>query len=186
MPKGRAGPFPSLEHTHSHFSTDGNVQSGLPKEKGVSSVSRMSTLTKTKAAPLLLSLYSCLWCMSSKWFWHVRTWTAFFIWNFSLTGTKTTGLLGISKVRRQGLQTARLYYQHALSGQRMQAFYQTGDAQQLCGAEKMIAFLAADIAAFKKAQQPTWHAIRGTRERPRVLSLTSPATSTYHQKIRNS
>lgn len=55
----------------------------------------------------------------------------------------------------------------------MQAFYQTGDAQQLCGAEKMIAFLAADIAAFKKAQQPTWHAIRGTRENPE-FSLSLP------------
>lgn len=42
---------------------------------------------------------------------------------------------------------------------RTQAFYQTGDAQQLCRAETMLAFLAADIAAFKKAQQPARHAI---------------------------
>lgn len=41
---------------------------------------------KSKAAPLLWSLYSRLWYMSSKWFWCVQTWTAcgdgFFIWNF--------------------------------------------------------------------------------------------------------
>lgn len=84
-----------------------------------------------------------------------------FIWNFSLTGAKTTGLLGISKVRKRGLQTASLCYQHTLSSRRTQAFYQTGDAWQLCGAEKMIAFLAADTAAFKKAQQPIRHVIQG-------------------------
>lgn len=41
------------------------------------------------------------------------------------------------------------------------AFYHTGDALQLCGAEKAMAFLAHDRAAFKKAQQPVQHATRG-------------------------
>lgn len=103
-----------------------------------------------------------------------------FIWNFSLTGAKTIGLLGISKVRKRGLQTASLCYQHPLSSRRTQAFYQTGDAWQLCGAEK-IAFLAADTAAFSKAQQPIRHVIQGHKR----ATESYPSPLPQPQLIRN-
>lgn len=73
-------------------------------------------------------------------------------------------MLGISKVRRQGLLTASLKDQHTLSDHREQAFYQTGDARQLCGAQKAMVFLAHDRGTFRKAQWPVQQATGDTRE----------------------
>lgn len=114
MPQGRAGPLSSLEHTHTVIPAQTRERPAwLPEQKRVSSVSRMSTLAKNKSRAFAvktrqLSLVyikeGILTCSNLDSFWQ----RVFFIWNLSLTGTKTIGPLAISEVRRQGLQTAGL------------------------------------------------------------------------------
>lgn len=113
MPQGRAGPFSSLEHTHGHSSTDAETSSLAAKaEMGKLSFENVNSgknksrsfTVKTRQLSLVYIKEGILTCSNLDSFWQ----RVFFIWNLSLTGTKTIGLLAISEVRRQGLQTAGL------------------------------------------------------------------------------
>lgn len=112
MPQGRAGPFSSLEHTVMSVQTRecpvraAKAETGKLSFENVNSDKNKSCSFALKTLQLSLVYVKevILTCSNLDSFWQ----GFFLIWNLPLTGTETIGLLAISKVRRQGLQAARL------------------------------------------------------------------------------
>lgn len=107
MPQGRAGPFSSLEHTHGHSSTDAGTSSLAARaEMGKLSFENVNS-GKNRSRAFAVKTRQLFGVHQGRDFDMFKPGQllakGFFIWNLSLTGTKTIGLLAISEVRRQGL-----------------------------------------------------------------------------------